>query len=145
MHYKTHQRFIEKAKDPAHPASPPPMKMANIITAYMVRQWKSLSESLGESMLIAVAYRNRRTHSLLRCKRWAVSAQTFHFIPSMHPDMLHDAWHCITVGCNIVKVTCAHSVDLAMSSLRVILMMDAALGLKSVKAENKEVRTDPNK
>lgn len=98
MHYKTHQRFIEKAKDPAPPTSPPPMKMANIITAYMVRQWMSLSESLGESMLIAVAYRNSRTHSLLRCKRWAVSAQTFHFIPSMHPDMLRDAWYCITVG-----------------------------------------------
>lgn len=64
MHYKTQQSFIEKAKDPALPAPPPPMKMANIITAYMVRQWKSLSESLEESMLIAVARRNRKTLSL---------------------------------------------------------------------------------
>lgn len=47
MHYKTHQRFIEKAKCPL--LSPPSMKMANIIAAHMAGRWKSLSEKSGET------------------------------------------------------------------------------------------------
>lgn len=79
--------------------------MANIIMAYMVRHWKSLSESQEERMLIAVAHRNRRTPCKTWSKRLSFWPRPFYFIPFVDPDMFHDACRCITAVRCTVKVT----------------------------------------
>ena len=71
------------------PLTPPPIKMANIIMAYMVRHWKSLSESQGRGFLL-------RWHTEIEEPRVNDGARGGRFsilLTYAGADMFHDTWH----------------------------------------------------